>query len=322
MKDIIIKKDKINFIINPQIELLSVIQIMAGENEKEYKDWYENNEFYIKSIKKYFNLFRNHPAIVNYRKYYINNSQIAKCNFDNSKLLYTDDSDDNLNEYLLLLNDFIIKSNYYDFFSSMKDYYNNVLTYNADNIEKLKIVDNLCDYYGKKINVNIVFKMIQGDWGEYLYNNNNDEFVILCGISKMKDYPLFIEYKQIISLCFHECTHPFVNKYLTTDYDMLAETEDLFIKIDENSIARKNYFTYNDYLEDLVVRAITAYIQFKYQYSTEEEYNKELLYMENIGFIYIKDIANILKRNDFYTSMNLVKEYLYSKTMKNYISKT
>ena len=62
MKDITISKCKINFIINPRIELLSVIQIMAGENEKDYKEWYANNEFYITEIKKYFNDYK-YPVV-------------------------------------------------------------------------------------------------------------------------------------------------------------------------------------------------------------------------------------------------------------------
>ena len=312
MEDIKVNKDNMDFVVSPQMELLSVIQILAEEDKKEYKDWYANNNFYIESIRNYFDNFKNHPAVIHYRDFHINNSQIFNYSFNS----ISDKLTENEVQYFKILNDFVDKSNFKNFFISMSDYYKKVLTYNINNVNDLKIQQDLNNYYNQPIKINVIFKMIQGDWGEYI-NNDNNVFTILCGITEMKELPMFINYRQLSSLCFHECTHPFVNKHLTTDYDFLAKTESVFISIDENLPARKYYYTYNDYLEDLVVRAVTAYIHFKYGYSTIDEYNKELYYMEQIGFVYIKDIAKILETNDFYTSMELIKNHLYEMANKS-----
>ena len=312
MKEIIRTKSNIDFVINPQIELLSVIQILADEDQKEYKDWYADNRFYINKIRKWFGNYKNHPATLNYRKYYINNSQIVKYSFSLKGNLNQADLSDNEIEYFSLLDDFVEKSSFLNFFVEMSNYFKMVLDYNVDKINNLNICHDLSDYYNQGIKIKVIFKMIQGDWGEYISNDNNN-FTVLCGINKIEEFPIFIDHNQLSSLCFHECAHPFVNKFITTDYDLLAKTENLFLAIDENSIARKNYYTYNEYLEDLIVRAITAYMHFKYGYTTLDEYNKELNYMNKIGFVYIKDIATILEKNDFYSSIEAIKNYLYKK---------
>jgi len=314
MERIVLNNNSIDFVVLPQIELLSVIQILAGENQSEYSDWYANNEYYISKIKDYFKDFINHPAVTEYKKYSFKNAQICHYNFDNQlfRLDQVDEKDIGI-DYLKLLNDFIIKSNYANFFDNMGKYYKDVLEYNSNKVKSLNLVENLRDYYKKNIALEVIFKMIQGDFGEYI-KNNGLKYTILCGIIEMNKKPVFINPKQLSSLCFHECTHPFVNQHLTSDYDLLAKTEKLFIDVDENSIAKQNYFTYNEYLEDLVVRTVVAYMHFKYGYSTLEEYHKELDYMEEIGFIYIKDIASILETKDFYKSMDLIRKYLYTVT--------
>ena len=312
MKEIVRTKSNIDFVINPQIELLSVVQILADENQKEYKDWYADNKYYISEIRKWFGSYKNHPAILNYRKYYINNSQISKYSFSlKGNQNQVNLSNDEI-EYFSLLDVFVKESSFIDFFAEMSNYFKMVLDYNVDKINDLNICHDLSDYYKQSIKIKVILKMTQGNWGEYISNDNNN-FTVLCGINKNEDLPVFVDYKQLSSLCFHECTHPFVNKFITTDYDLLVKSENIFIVIDENSIARKNYFTYNDYLEDLIVRAITAYMHFKYGYTTSEEYKKELDYMYEIGFVYINDIASILEKNDFYSSVEMIKKYLCEK---------
>ena len=61
MNSIVKNKCGINFMVSPEIELLSVIQILNDELEKEFKDYYINNEYYVNEIKKYFSEFKNHP---------------------------------------------------------------------------------------------------------------------------------------------------------------------------------------------------------------------------------------------------------------------
>ena len=313
MNSIVKSKSEINFMVSPEIELLSVIQILNDELEKEYKDYYINNEYYVNEIKKYFSEFKNHPAITSYRNHQVYNAQMYNYVFDEDKLILdNEDVDDKYREYLDLLNDFVEKSDFKGFFNKMNEYYNNTLNYNVENIDNLNIGRDLSNYYQKPIKINVILKMIQSDWGEYL-SNKEGTYNILCGITKMEEYPQFINIRQLSSLCFHECTHPFVNKYITTDYDLLAKTEQIFTDVDDDSVAKKEYYTYNDYLEDLIVRAITAYMHYKYGYSSKEDYEKELSYMSNIGFNCIKDIANIVETNDFYSSVNLIKEYLLKK---------
>ena len=315
MNDIVKNKCGINFMISPQIELLSVIQIMTNELDGKYKEFYTNNEYYVSKVKNYFKDYINHPAITNYRNFYVYNSQIINYSFLNDKLVLDNSNiEDKYKEYIDQLNDFITKSNFNIFFNDMKDYYNGVLDYNLNNINNLHISDNLSDFYNTKININVILKIIQSDWGEYLSNIDNT-FTILCGTNSNDKYPLFINPIQLSSLCFHECTHPFVNKYITSDYDLLAKSEKIYLDLDENSIARKEYYTYNSYLEDLIVRAITAYMHYKYGYKNKDEYKDELLAMKKMGFDCIEDIANIIETNNFYTSVDLIKKYLLNKSL-------
>ena len=321
INNIQIKKSGINFIINPQIELLSVIQIISGY-AYDFKEYFciENND-YIDKIKHYFSNVKDHDVIKKYRKMQIQNSHIMKYSFNADKLILNKNVDDQIiKDYLPLLNDFIEKSNFCQFFNEMKEYYLNILQFNIEKIKDLKLDDNLSNYYQTPIKINMISKIIQSDWGEYLGNDNN-EFIILGGVIEIKEYPLTINERSLTSLAIHECTHPFVNKWLTTDYDLLAKTEQLFIILDKDIPAKQFYVTYNEYLEDTVVRAITAVLHYKFNYKNEEEYEYELSTMENMGFIYIKEIANIILNNNFYKSMKLIKDYLFTKANEQEIKK-
>ena len=317
IKEANIYKSDIKFEINPLIELLSVIQVLSDDinsNNKPY--YYIDNNKYIDDIKNSFKEYKDYDAITKYKNYNIFNSQILNYDFINNELVMKENNNEKIKEYYSYLKKFVDDSNFIHFFNEMNNYYNEVLNYNTKDIKDLKLSENLSKYYNSKVNIKMILKMIQSDWGEYLGNKDN-EYTILGGTSKIDKYPIIVNEKGLTSLAIHECTHPFVNKYLTNDYDLLAKTEKLYIELDNNCIAKKEYHTYNNYLEDLIVRSISAVIQYKYEYKTKDEFIEELNVQKNIGFINIDDISNIFLNNDFETGIKLTKEYLLNKYQKN-----
>lgn len=85
MKSITItSKRKINYVIDPRIELLSIIQVLSGETEKDniFNKYYSHNS-YLSLIKDKFQQYQNHEIIKlfnQYKKegYYLGNSFILK----------------------------------------------------------------------------------------------------------------------------------------------------------------------------------------------------------------------------------------------------
>lgn len=310
MEDVCLKKNGILFSISPLIELISVIQIMAGDADGEFKSYYylDNNE-YITKIKERFSKYKNSSAIKNYYEYNVRNSQIMEYQFKNNILVCRNaDASEKIKDYLKLLNEFLAESDFTSFYNENKDYYKNVINFNIKDLSYDKLTDVLKNYYNKDVKINMILKIVQSDWAEYLGCIDN-YYTVLGGVSKILEYPQIVNEKGLISLAIHECTHPFVNQFLTSDYDFLGETEDIFLNLDENNEAKKYYSYYNTYMEDMVVRSITAYLQYKYVYEDWDAYQQELIYMENFGFIYMKDICKILEENDFYSSMISIKEY-------------
>ena len=305
VNELCIEKSGINFVINPVIELLSVLQVMSGDIEGNLKPYYytDNNQ-YIEKIKEYFEKYKDHEAIKKYKDYRIFNSQIINYSFNNDELVLLSD-DEKLKEYYVYLSNFVKDSNFIMFFNKMKDYYQEVLNYNTKNLEELNLSENMSKYYNSEINIKMILKIIQSDWGEYLGKSNN-EYTDLGGTSRIGEYPEIVDERGITSLIIHECTHPFVNKYLTTNYDLLAKTEEIYLELSDDSIAKKEYPIYNTYLEDLVVRAITAVIQYKFGYRTKDEFEKELSVQKSYGFNYIKEIADIFLNNDFQEGINRI----------------
>lgn len=313
INEVSVKKSGINFVINPVIELLSVLQVISGDIDGNFKPYYyvDNNK-YIDTIKEYFKNYKGHEAIIKFKDYKIFNSQIMNYSFENNKLILLDENNEKLKEYNSYLNSFIKDSNFIEFYNNMNDYYKEVLNYNTNNLKELHLSENLSKYYNSKIDIKMILKIIQSDWGEYL-GNKNGEYTILGGTSEINDYPVIVNERGIVALAIHECTHPFVNKNLTSDYDLLIKTEHIYEQVDNESLARKNYQIYNTYLEDLIVRAITAVIQYKFGYKTKEEFEYELKVQESYGFIYIKEIASIFLNNSFESGIDLTKEFLINK---------
>lgn len=318
---VLASKRKINYVIDPRIELLSIIQVLSGETDENniFNRYYSNND-YLSLIKNKFYKYRNHPVISLFNQYkkeghYLGNSFILKYKIHPFLSLTSNDNETakNLEQHLI---DFAKLIDFESFFLSQKEYYFKVLNTNVNKLANAgNYFQELCDYY--QINdyeINIIFKCVQSDWAENITTDN--VFNNVCGVINYENnLPIFANSKNEQYLIFHECSHPFVAKAFENSLDFFTKTEILFINLEDN-FAKREYPYYNMYLEETFVRAITLYLSFLNNYLTKEEYQKQQNSEMSQGFIFIHDICSLLEQFNFLTSVEKFKEIIIEKVIK------
>lgn len=313
MKKVIIKdKRKINYVIDPRIELLSIIQILAGEIKTAY---YHESEYSNKIFNKY-KQYINHQVVLKFKKYlsegfYIGNQFILQ--YSNNPFLETQSNDKKCLEFQKLLIKFVKDIEFEKFYLENANYYKKIIENNLNyiNVKHNYLSDLKAYYQTSDITINIIFKLIQSDWGEFVLENN--EFNNICGIIEEKETPIFVDDNNERSLIFHECSHFFVTNSFKNENEFFVETEDIFFKVDENSVARLNYPYYNMYFEESIVRSITLCLSFKNGYITEQDYLKAIKDGIDLGFIFTKDFCDITLNNTYLKAISKIKRFI-----KNY----
>lgn len=317
---VITSKRKINYVVDPRIELLSIIQVLSDETDEDniFNKYYSNSA-YTSLIKNKFEKYKFHEIIKlfnQYKKegYYLGNSFILKYNLSPFLSLSSNDKiAEKLSPYLI---DFAKLIDFEHFFQSQREYYLQILNHNVKKVDNAgDYFQELCDYYQiNNYEINIIFKGVQSDWAENVTNGNI--FNNVCGvIDYEKGIPIFADGKNEQYLIFHECSHPFVAKAFENSLDFFTETEILFINL-KDSFAKEEYPYYNMYIEESFVRAITLYLSFINHYLSKEEYQRQQNSEVSHGFIFVNDICQLLEQFDFQTSVEKFKEIIIQKTIK------
>lgn len=295
-----------NVSVDFKVELLGIVQYLADDPNiiKDSKKIYsKNTQKYNEDIFKYFNDYNDEPAVKLYKK-------IMKEGFaydcpprtmlfvDNNLKLLSDPrlpediinrsgGEEKIQEFLDLLENFRIKTDFDNFYNIHKEYYSNLVNSVKNRIDKIKCIEELVNYYGYKQNsFNIILQPLSiggyGGWTE-----------LPDGTLDVYDFMVIPNDDQEFSnLIIHEFSHSYINPLTEKNIDVVNKYSYLFKPIEE-SMARQAYGSWDTCVNEHIVRAVTYRILDKiYSSEVAQEYvNRD---MDN-KFIYIKDLSKKLE---------------------------
>ena len=289
MDSIQVKKGNLIYEVNYLIELLSVIQVLSGDYQR-FKDYYLIDSEYFENIKSYFSKFKYETIVELYDKLIIDNhtfgnSHILKYKVEDGKLVLPEENyHPLLDECLPYFNEFIKVTNFNKFFLDHSENYELLLDEKINLMRDSNIIDELSDYFNTDINVRIIVKQIQSDWGEYI-NNDGGIYTIISGCTS--------RYEKLTDdsvLVIHEVSHSFAHDFMNHNVDLVKS-----LSISKTDFIKTYYPNSEDYIEDLIVRALTAYIKYKYNISNKEQYEEEIKTMKELGFSDIDKVCHYLE---------------------------
>ncbi len=165
------------------------------------------------------------------------------------------------------------------------------------NVGKIDLVASLENYYGisltKKCVVNLIPWQTRGNYG----TNNSEE--ICCNICvnthSTDDSNAYSGGKTAagyLSLIHHEFSHSIINP-LTDKYDQIINKKKIFSDIFKK-MSKQAYGTNATILNEYVIRASTLRWGLINRIDNWEQYEKSIVYEEEMGFINIKDVLDSL----------------------------
>ena len=184
-----------------------------------------------------------------------------------------------------LLKDFTTKANYEKFYSANTNYFATLCN---------KFVEALNAYVNFNLNIMTdFFGYSLGEFGIKIFNFVNGSFgyinenTILSCISINAEKEIS---DKVVTICFHEYSHPYVNK-LGVEYFEKINLDKLLADAKKHGL-QECYYDKINFINEYVVRSIQVYLTAKYM---ESDYIvRNINYHKNIGYTYIDELVNIL----------------------------
>lgn len=307
-------KSSINIVVDPRIELLSIVQYLG--NYKNLNDSFINNYSfeYKEKIDQHFSSFKDHEAVKFFDK-------ISKkgLTFDAppALMLFMDDNfnlreDVELTDYIIRrangrknieklfihLENFCTETDFIDFYNNNIEFYNEIIKGTLDIINNEKnIIEQLEDYYGikqKSYNVVLVSLYGGGSYGPRIQTKDG-KFEIYSIIGPyFKDFDGSLSFgseRYFIHLQQHEFSHSFINPLTEKNINLANLYSELYKPI-KSTMKDMAYSNWETCLNEHIIRALTA--RFAYLENPDEGIRHLEADKEN-GFIYIKALFNKLE---------------------------
>jgi len=223
------EKNSINVSVNPNMELLSIVQYLGNNNRGRMTKY---SFGYKSSIDEYFKSFKNHEAVKFMDKLidddfaydappatmlYLDRDFNLKEGLQYSQYLVDRaKGEENLNKLAELLKEFYIDTNFQKFYRDNLEYYNKIIDKTLVDMGDRNYVKELEEYYGKKqnsYNVILVSLFHHGGFGPKVEvkENQYDIFSITGPSGSEEDKPVFGSEEEFKYLQRHEFSHSFVN---------------------------------------------------------------------------------------------------------------
>lgn len=339
------------FTVDPRIELMSIIMYLSPTYSDKYKTINPYNSSYKKDVEDWFGKYRDHEAVKlfdfmfqpekGYSKglplmamLYLTNPTSLKIREDIDKTNYISSMEKIVGEnqfenFINALNDFIIKSNFHDFFNNHKDYYENILDSSISGLKGIDYPSNVESYFGtKRKSYNVILSpLVYGttSYGQQIENNESyDVYAIFSCAGVNNDLPFYPEntYKSTIR---HEFSHSFTNPLIYGNVEEIDKYKSLFNTMSNAMRYMPSYGEWSVALNEHLVRAAVIRMSSIYDnLNTEDEANL-VRNEQKDGFIYMDKFVDLLKKEyepnrdkyptfeDFYPEiLKLLNDILYS----------
>jgi len=303
------KHNQINVLVHPQVELISIIQIIGG-----YPDLLpflvSGQEFDYKSrVKEHFGPFAGHAAVQMFDRL---SEQPRKLNFSapTNIMLYTDanlqvrkdialddfvisriDGMDSLNVFLGLMRDFAVTSGFNEFFQAHSGFYRSMIGQTIQDLGDYNYIEELESFYGRsQQSYNIILVSLYSSLGygnNLLLPNGKREIFNTLGSGKLRDgLPCFGDEKHLKYMARHEFSHPFINPVTELYQDDVMAFEANFDKVPERARQRV-CGEWEECINEFIIRAITTWLA-KQECSELGEWAYK--YEMNTGMIYLDEL--------------------------------
>ena len=322
------KVNSINAIVDPRVELMSIIQYLAED-----KNINNTDSIYKQKVDEHFKAYKNHEVVAFYKELSEKGFKYdapptfmlyltQKLDKDNDKIDETYKNSilprigdvKNEEKFIKLLKDFSEKSKFSQFYSENNDFYKKIIEEYSrqDKIDYVKIVE---DFYGKKQNsYNSILVTLQhgGQYGPMIktQNSNYDIYDIMCPLDYKDNLPIFRN-----DVLFHELSHSYMNPLTVKYNDKVLLYKDLFSPI-AKKMKKLNYDNWETTVNEHLVRA--ADIIMSEKAFGEENTNDRILEEVAKGFIYIEPIIKSLKEYESNREKYKTFEEFYPKLIDSF----
>lgn len=292
------KVDKVNVLVDPRLELLSIVQLL---NEYFLITRYEQQ--YKRDAIRYFKKYQNHEAVKYFKVLsdkgfrfsnpaesvlYLNHDLTVNNELKIPSVIIPEGiSKEEILKFYTLLRRFAIDSNFYNFYKSKSNYYQGLVKSTASMISGVSDVEQLELFYGKSnasYNIVLVSLFHHGGFGPEVITPEGNELFSLIGPSGSDNgVAYFGDVERLAELINHEFSHSFIKQTFADNKLKISKYEHLFIPIAED-MKKQGYSAWNSCLNEHIVRAVTTYISFQ---KSEQLGNKALNFQKSRKYIYI-----------------------------------
>ncbi len=334
-----IEKNNMNIEINPQVELISIIQTISSYSKTFSFLLAKESSYYKDDVMNYFGAFKNHPAVSMFDRL---SSRPGKLNFNAPSfiMLYTDNQlnlrndiepdsfvvgrasgSDSLNTFLALLKDFAVKSSFNKFYNQHFEYYLKMANSVAENLGTINYISELESFYGtKQKSYNIILVSLYSHVGfgnsVILHNGQREIYNVLGPKSFSNKEPLYASESYLKYKIRHEFSHPFINPLTEKHWDYIKGYSSLFNAVPEQ--AKKNMCgDWQECINEFLIRAITTQIGFNESKELGEAlYNDEKSRGVNIIDRLLERIKYYLNNRDKFPTFDSYYKIILNEFMK------
>ena len=333
-----ITKNSLNIIVDPRLELLSIVQFIS-DYDKKYNLMTDYDFKFKKEVKEHFSSFKNHEAVKLFNKlsdkgftfdapatimlYMDNNFQLCQDIDVTDYLVSRISGKKNIDKFFRSLQKFCHETEFNNFYNEHKEYYQLLIENVLTKIGEKNYIEELEEYYGvkqKEYNIILVSLFHPGGFGPKIESEKAKYkiYSIQGPNGTNNNMPDFGSEASFRHLARHEFSHSFVNPLADKYWSIAEQYSDLFTPIAE-SMKIQAYMNWKICLNEHIVRAVTTRLSFL---DNEFSGRRMLAYEKSKGFTYIDKLLEALKEyennRDKYPTFesfypNLIESFEYYK---------
>ncbi|MBV1816516.1 DUF4932 domain-containing protein [Anaerosalibacter bizertensis] len=330
-KPITITKNSLNIMIDPRIELLSIVQYLSNYDE-EYDLMTKYDFEYRGRVDEYFTPFKEHKAVKLFDRLsdkgflyhippetmlYMTNKFKLREDIDMSEYLIENKKE--LEEFYESLYDFFRDTKFNDFYDENEEYYFSLVENVSHTIDgEDDIIKELEEYYGikqKSYNLILVSLYTEVGFGIRLGTVADEGYEIysVIGPTVSNNNVGFGSKTNFNSIQIHEFSHSFINPLTEKYWNEAKKYSKLYIPV-KDTMEKEAYGDWESCLNEHIIRAITARFNYKKDKSLGDntiEWEKEN------GFIYIDKLLEKLDEYDNNRDIYPTFESFYPELLKS-----
>jgi hypothetical protein len=322
-------ESQITIIVDPRMELLSVIQHFTSWSANGHID---SNVQYKKDIDNYFKGFENNAAVTKseqllikgfgydappeFMLYHSDPPEFKQIIPYSNYLISRALSESNLKDYADAIRDFAVKSNFMDFYNSHLNFYSEIESEAKKAVGDVDYIMALEYYYGEKKNsyTIILAPLFACNYGPQVKSATGKNIYCILGPTDIINNQLSYDKNWTTYNLLHEFSHSFVNPVTAKYYSEIDKSKSLFEPI-KTAMVQQAYITWETCVNEHLVRTNVA----RFALQGGKTYHDQIIQLElNKGFIYITNLDTLMENYENNRGTYSTYEDFYPEIIKLY----